>query len=184
MPLYGREQWFDRARKIFLEKKGETIVEIGSIRKIKWGRDGDGHSTFAWAEIGKKVYSVDIDPKATELTKTLFAQYPNVIVVCQDGIEFLNQFQEKIDLLYLDAWDVGTPQYQENHLLAYEAAKPHLHSNSLILIDDVAGETLGKGGLVIPAAIKDGWRIIFQEYQCLLELPMNFPEGRKPTMVD
>jgi hypothetical protein len=171
MAMYDREKCFRRTIETFLDKKGEVVVELGSIRKTEaeGGKHGDGHSTFVWAGIAKKVYSVDIDPKATELTKTLLAGYPNVIAVCQDAIEFLNQFQEKIDLLYLDAWDIGTPECQENHLRAYEAAKPNLHNNSLILIDDILDESLGKGGLVIPAAINDGWQIVFQEYQCLLE---------------
>ncbi|HON83195.1 MAG TPA: hypothetical protein PLI22_03550 [Caldisericia bacterium] len=69
---------------------------------------------------------------------------------------------------------------EENHLEAYQIAKKNLHDKSLILIDDTDviernGELFldnsgisGKGILVIPQAVKDGYKIMFSGRQVLL----------------
>ena len=85
-----------------------------------------------------------------------------------DGIDFLKNFPKKIDLLYLDAWDVAPGFYAENHLQAYLHAKDKLHEKSLILIDDTDVDEGGKGKWVVPKAIEDGYRVIFNGRQTLL----------------
>ena len=54
----------------------------------------------------------------------------------RDGIEFLSSFPSGIDLLFLDGWDVGTHEYAERHLEAYEVARDRLNTPNIILIDD------------------------------------------------
>ncbi|MEN6301285.1 MAG: class I SAM-dependent methyltransferase [Armatimonadia bacterium] len=165
---YGRAD-FVPTLELFAHLGGRVIVEIGSIRGE--GRQhlvGDGHSTIAWAEHAEDVFSIDIDPRATELTRRLTQQYGNVTAVTQDGVEFLQAFDQPIDLLYLDGWDTWLPECAERHLEAYLVARRSLHERSLILIDDTEDEAKSKGRLLIPQAQQDGWHIVFQRYQTLL----------------
>ncbi len=163
--LGSRREWFVRTLDLFAARGGRVIVEVGSLR-IPGNYDGDGYSTLAWAASGQSVYSVDIDQAATALTIEETKHLPNVVVVNGDGIAFLKCFGEPIDLLYLDAWDVGAPEYKERHLEAFQAAR--LAHKALVLIDDCDVDGLGKGELVIPAAMAAGFSVVFQERQTLL----------------
>lgn len=182
LPRFKRREYpaeyIKKAIEVFKSRNGRTIVEIGSMRSplphpIGSGhcKGGcmNGHSTMWWATTGANVYSVDISKESIELTSKICENFKNVHALLHDGIDFLKTFQQPIDLLFLDAWDVvdGTP-YAEKHLEAYLAAKPHLHGNSLILIDDTDIKNCGKGRLVIPEAIKDGYKIVFSGRQTLL----------------
>lgn len=162
---YGRKRWLDVVIKMLLDHGGKTVVEIGSIRQ-KGNIEGDGYSTVAWAQHLSKVYSVDIDPAATALTIKETQEYGNVIAVTQDGLEFLRNFKEPIDLLYLDAWHPDHPLCRENHRDCYLEAKPNLHSKSLVLIDDTMSSS-GKGFLAKPAILADGYTEVFEEWMTL-----------------
>lgn len=179
---------------IFLLKQrgGTIVVEIGAMRMplnhplAEFHIDCcmDGHSTAHFASNSLQVYSVDIDPQVVNnTTKEIekLGYLKHLQSKCMDGILYLQSFQERIDLLFLDAWDVGLPGFAEHHLDAYHAAKKNLHSKSLILIDDtdvdcVNGNVVfadglsGKGKYVIPEAQKAGWKIIFSGRQTLLSL--------------
>jgi hypothetical protein len=111
----------------------------------------------------------DIDKDACHLAAGYVQAYPNAKVVCGDGIKFLAKFQQPIGLLYLDGWDVipGT-DYAEKHLLAYQTARPRLAATSLILIDDTDLLMGGKGKLVLPAAIRDGYELMVLGRQTML----------------
>jgi hypothetical protein len=154
-----------------------NIVEIGCMRlPMNHALEefdpvccNDGHSTLFWATTGKPVWSVDIDRNACYLAASYVQSYPNAKLVCGDGIKFLEKFKEPIGLLYLDGWDVlpGT-DYAEKHLLAYRTARPRLAATSLILIDDTDLLMGGKGKLVLPAAIRDGYELIAFGRQTML----------------
>ena len=147
----------------------KVIVEIGSIRnKSARSHEGEGHSTLFWCKHCPLVYSVDIDPNATQITKEI-CNHDGLHAITSDAITWLTEFQDPIDILYLDAWDSGTPNYQENHVLAYQVSLKNLHQNSVILIDDtwvLVGD--GKGVLVVQKALQDGWKIVAHQYQVLL----------------
>jgi hypothetical protein len=76
-----------------------------------------------------------------------------------DGIEFLKNFDGKIDLLYLDGWDVGVNQYAEKHLEAFKAAEDKLADLHLISIDDTDFNTEagGKDKLLTPYLLDNGY---------------------------
>jgi hypothetical protein len=171
MKPYGRVPTINKALSEFRTRQGRLVVEIGSIRQ-RGNLVGDGYSTVAWAQFAEQVYSVDIDAEATALTREETGEFGNVVAVTQDGVEFLEAFNEPIDLLYLDAWDAFLPGSQENHLRAYMAARRNLHDLSLILIDDTNLGDGGKGRLVVPRAIEDGFNVIFAENQTLLGRPL------------
>jgi hypothetical protein len=171
MKPYGRVPTINKALSEFRTRQGRLVVEIGSIRQ-RGNLVGDGYSTVAWAQFAEQVYSVDIDAEATGLTREETEEFGNVVAVTQDGVEFLEAFNEPIDLLYLDAWDAFLPGSQENHLRAYMAARRNLHDRSLILIDDTNLVDGGKGRLVVPRAMEDGFNVIFAENQTLLGRPL------------
>ncbi len=151
----------------------KTIVEIGGARlPLDHTLDefnpvccNDGHSTYFWDRTDCEVYSVDINPGNEKLITSVC---PNVSVHTQDGIEFLRAFKKPIDLLFLDAWDVipGTP-YAEKHLEAYQTAKSILAQRHLILIDDTDVGGGGKGELLIPQLVKDGYITLIEGRQSL-----------------
>src|SRR5262249_52934130 len=87
MKAYGRTETIDKALRYFHERKGALIVEIGSIRQ-RGNINGDGYSTVAWSQHAKTVFSVDIDPAATALTREETAEFGNVRAITQDGVEF------------------------------------------------------------------------------------------------
>jgi hypothetical protein len=95
--------------------------------------------------------------------------YPNLTVHTGDGIDFLKRYERSIDLLFLDAWDVvpGTA-YAENHLEAYRAALPKLAPRCLVQIDDTDILNGGKGRLVIPQMIRDGFELVTWGRQAIL----------------
>ena len=88
-------------------------------------------------------------------------------------------FPKKIDLLYLDAWDV-TPgeQYAQNHLTAFMVAEPNLNDKHIILIDDtdiawsdthgfsIDNKALaGKGELLVPVLLERGYKLQWEGRQ-------------------
>ena len=163
--------------RLVLEFALQTIVEIGSMRQpLVHPLDefnpvccNDGHSTVHWAETGAKVVTIDVDPVCAAVLAPLRNRYPNLTVLTGDGIEFLCSFKNGIDVLYLDAWDVidGT-DYAERHLEAYEAAMPRLNSRCMVQIDDTDILNGGKGRLVIPRLIRDGFDLITWGRQAIL----------------
>lgn len=180
--------YIKRALEILQKRRGKVIVEIGSMRiPVNHPIEEDyhkcccdGHSTMLFALTRNDVYSVDIDPNAVNNTDAMLKKNGlRAFLLCADGIEFLRNFGERIDLLFMDAWDVDLSDSCEKHLEAYRAARPNLHADSLILIDDTDVELTdkgilfgdgraGKGKLVIPAAEADGWTVAFDGRQTLL----------------
>src|SRR6266446_9975357 len=86
-------------------KRPVCIVETGCMRKLDWG--GDGCSTLLFDKYvgvnGGQVYSVDIDPKATEFSRSLVNG--RTTISTSDSIEFLKNLNQRPDLLYLDSYD-------------------------------------------------------------------------------
>ena len=170
----------------------KTVVEIGSTRHgltpkcINYYYLGDnpfvappccadGHGGIMFALEGFDVHSVDIDKNCVihaewsfgslgrEIPKNLHLNIP------KDGIEFLKEFDEKIDVLFLDGWDVGTDLYKEKHLESFEVCKDKLSDTHLILIDDtdfiLTNE--GKDALLSPHLISLGYILLFDGRQKL-----------------
>jgi predicted O-methyltransferase YrrM len=151
----------------------KTIVETGTIRSHLWDyKIGDGHSTLRFAEycsrFGGKLYSIDIDPHAVVVSKSLVAErFPNadVEVIESDSVAYLKSFEDPIDVLYLDSDNDANLIFEE-----LKAALSNLHSESVVLIDDCfkKGEyDVEKGELVIPYLEENGWVMEASQYQAL-----------------
>lgn len=153
-----------------------VIVETGTIRnnEPRYMR-GDGHSARKFAEYlrynGGVLYSIDIDPDAVKLAKSILnIQYSDIEihVINSDSVQWLSNFEGDIDVLYLDSAN-------DSELILNEAKAgcPKLKKGGYLLIDDI-DESLGeKGKLVIPYLEKEGYELIKKDYQALFRKPFN-----------
>jgi hypothetical protein len=192
VPLYYRldltpeQQAYQRAKplpylaiatQLVREFSFRTIVEVGSIRQPMTHPLGgynplccnDGHSTLYFASTGAETFTVDNNPLCAEVLRPYVARHPNLHVTTGDGLDYLRGFDRPIDLFYLDAWDVIPGSgYAENHLEAYRVAQPRLCRTCLVQIDDTDILNGGKGRLVIPQMIRDGFTLITWGRQAML----------------
>lgn len=170
----------------------KTFVEIGSTRYAVtekcleyYNKDNeafiappcccDGHSGFFFTESGFDVYSVDIDENCRIQNEwsynNLGKKFPTNLhlEIPKDGIQFLNEFDKKIDVLFLDGWDKGTPLYAEKHLEAFQASESKLSDIHLVLIDDTDYITPdgGKDCLLSPYLLDKGYIPLFNGRQTL-----------------
>lgn len=137
--LAGRAATFRAVIREAIHQKARTIVETGCTRKeCNW--EGDGQSTIILSEFARWVngtfHTVDLDQEATELAHKLC---PGANVTCGDSVEFLNKHKQEIDLLYLDSFDLdlSNPHPAAMHcMFEFCAARPKLHSGSIVFIDD------------------------------------------------
>ena len=154
----------------------KIILEIGSIRS-KMGHDiqefnpnccNDGHSTYFWKKYtNADIYTVDIDSRCKNIIDT-DNRLIGVNSFIDDAIHFSKTFDKKIDLLFLDAWDVeNNSPYAEKHLEIYNILKDNLAKNCILLIDDTDIGLGGKGKLLIPVLIQNGFKCIFNKRQTL-----------------
>lgn len=166
-PTGRPERWdkflFDEALAEFEAIGGNIIVEIGSIRDGRpVAKHSDGWSTVRWAETGKRVHCIDLDPKAIAVTKAVVNGKGNVSYYCRDAIQFLRDFKGQIDLLYLDGPDADKGG-QELHLAMFLDAP--LAQKAIVLIDDCdlmpgRWQGRGKGERVLAEAQRRGFKLV------------------------
>lgn len=156
------------------------IIEIGTQREFNNTGDGSSTTFFSWFvnTYNGEFYSIDIESDYIEngrielKNKGLLTN--RVHLICDDGMRFIEKFNKKINLLYLDGWDYRGTDYEkklseEKHLECFMKSEKLLTDNSLILIDDVINQDTfeGKGHLLIPYLIKNNYNIILKEWQFL-----------------
>jgi hypothetical protein len=154
--LNKRQEGFQKIFDYLSKRKNPIIVETGTYREED-NYEGDGCSTVLFDTFvdyhGGCVISVDIDPNACELAKeyTLFTE-----VVESDSVEFLGTLEGKVDLLYLDSFNIDNWNNDwapaAHHLKELFAAKNCIKEGTLIVVDDnlktPKGQRLGKGRLI------------------------------------
>lgn len=169
----------------------KTVVEIGATRHgitpncvnyfynsnnpfVSPPCCADGHGGIFFSLEGFETYSVDIDENCETHIRWSYESIGREIpsnlnlFIPKDGLEFLNEFEGNIDILFLDGWDVGTYEYAENHLKAFEVSKEKLSDVHLILIDDTDFTmSEGKDVLLSPHLISLGYTLLFDGRQKL-----------------
>jgi hypothetical protein len=128
-----------------------------------------------------KIHTVDIASSHINRCRYMNKDANNIIYHIDNSINFLNNYNGKIDVLYLDTGDM-TPINETSKLQLEEAkiiVKRNLISDDgLILIDDVRscvpldnGENVefGKGCLSIKYLIENGFDMVMDEYQTILK---------------
>ncbi len=153
-----------------------VIVEIGSIRfqmrhsitEFNPACCNDGHSTYFWKHHSNaEIYTVDIDPNCKSVIDS-DNRLSGVNAYNNDAFEFVKDFDKKIDLLFLDAWDVGPGSpYAEAHIEIYNKLKDNLSKNCIIIIDDTDIGEGGKGKLIIPQLLDDGFLMVINKRQTI-----------------
>ena len=155
-----------------LKNSNINIVEIGTLRD---NNKGGGHSTYKFGEycskLGGKVHTVDILPEAIEYSiKATWEYQPWIKYYIQYSEVFLNNFTEKIDLLYLDGYD-STPKNEhkasEKQLNEIKAALPKLKHKCIVLLDDADLPEGGKAKFSSKFLIDNGFELIIDNYQQL-----------------
>ena len=167
----GRNETFKILMKYLEDNniRNPIIVETGTTR-LAHKQAGDGHATRIFdAYINYydgQVYSIDIDKKACECAKSLVSEKSNII--CSDSVKYLNEFNKKIDLLYLDSFDFNSRNPEpsmKHHLKELLASLKNLKSGSLVIVDDNKVSDKGKGYYVKEHLLKLNAKILFDEYQ-------------------
>ncbi len=179
-----------------LDKKNRPIflVETGCVRRENtW--EGEGQSSILFDRFcsewpGSVAYSVDINPEATKLCKTLVSSALEVHT--GDSVSFLRNLAanrspdfQYLDLLYLDSYDVdfNNPHISAlHHMKELMAAATLINAETLVVIDDAPSQGLfiqsdngpalimspevsGKGKYVADYARTVGLEPVFSSYQ-------------------
>lgn len=156
----------------------KVIVETGCLRQPgNWA--GDGQSTllfdsYAAAE-NAKFWSVDISAEAITAARDVVS--PRTQLVLGDSVRFLSVFNETIDVLYLDSFDLDKSNpfpAALHHLMELCAARSLLKSGSVVIVDDTweqNGGTVGKGQLVAKFMRQIGAKRLANGYQDVWLMP-------------
>ncbi|NDD58645.1 MAG: class I SAM-dependent methyltransferase [Chlamydiae bacterium] len=179
-PKDKRYKTFMAAINLLNQRQAQTIVETGTARFGSSNFEGDGGSSIIfsdWAnDHAATFYSVDINQDyINDAYEAVQKTIPNIktplFFICSDSIEFLRNFGQSIDFLYLDSYDfdVNDPlPSQQHHLEELKASYRWLHEDSVIMIDDCNLPFGGKGKLAIEFLTKRGWKMLRNEYQVIL----------------
>tara|TARA_Y100000768_G_scaffold369284_1_gene334028 strand:- start:2597 stop:3163 length:567 start_codon:yes stop_codon:yes gene_type:complete len=144
---------FKETLKICLNRNFKNIVETGTsrgkikfffFRKYNWK---DGMSTIMFAEYAKfmngKLHTCDISKKNITNAKKFTSNFRNYVnYYIDDSVNFLINFKETIDLLYLDSFDGHNKDRASKHQLEEaKASIDKLCPKALILLDDKGAKT-------------------------------------------
>jgi hypothetical protein len=182
-PETGRNNSFLKVIEILEQTYSQpiTIVETGCIRNTtEESKFGDGWSTLNWDYYAKKtnskVYVIDIDQNHINKSMEIVPPSEFVEYTKDDSINYLQNFDKKIDLLFTDSYDYCGDEENirkcHNHALnEVIAAWDKLKDNCFVLIDDVFNDQWdGKGKLSIPYLLENGFELVyFIDSQVLLK---------------
>lgn len=172
-PVTGRDSSFYWTVRAIVTKLGTNLVmvETGCIRNTtEESKFGDGWSTVNWEYVAKEtdsvVYVVDIDENHLSKSKQIVPESKYIVYTKQDSIEFLQNFDKKIDFLFLDSYDYcgdeeNVRRCHVHQLNEVKAAMDKLNDKCLVLIDDVFDTNWnGKGKLSIPYLLENGFKVL------------------------
>jgi SAM-dependent methyltransferase len=182
-PETGRNKSFLKVIEILEEtyKEPINIVETGCIRNTtEESKFGDGWSTLNWEyyckKTNSKLYVVDISKENILKSKEIVPESELIKYTVSDSVEYLQNFDKKIDLLFLDSFDYCGDAENilrcHNHSLnEIKSAWDKLNNNCFVLLDDVHNDTWdGKGKFSIPYLFDNNFELVyFIDSQVLLK---------------
>ena len=176
-----RQKTFRRAIELLEERSATCLIETGVARYGLRNSKSDGASTAVfglWAKTNNaSLYSVDISPESIDGAREAVEELgllEQVKLVTGDSVQFLENFADPVDFLYLDSYDYDKHDQsvqmasQEHHLKEFKAIEEQLGPDSVVLIDDCDLPGGGKGKTVIEYMIRKGWQVDTSAYQVLL----------------
>ena len=145
-----------------------------------------GVFTKTFAECLKNIadldfHTVDINQNHINISKYMTKEYSFMKYHTSSSEDFLNNFKGKIDFIYLDTGDLvpleptAELHFRETKIIV---ERDLISEYGLILIDDVrslapyqSGYNImyGKGCLSIPYFLENGFKMVMDEYQCILQ---------------
>lgn len=169
--LGKRSSGFQTALGWMIDNGGKNIIETGCLRTHdNWV--GDGYSTLVFGEAAKwfnlHLWTVDINSgslvAAQVVTEHLKSQ---ITYTLGDSIDFLEKFEDNIDLLYLDSLDsdINALAAQEHQMKELEAAYGKLSKKAAVLLDD--NFDAGKTKRTNKTLKNIGWQQLLDGYQAL-----------------
>lgn len=184
----------------FQNLSGKSLIEIGSTREIVSYQNSSEFFIKFCKKHNMKFISIDMDPKCSENALNFCKKhnFDNYLIKTMKGEDFLKDYKEKIDFIYLDAFDFWHPghsdirkeSYKNNlgvelsqddklcHQMHYECAY-HMINNkcvtkdTIICHDDIVTSDAkkGKGVLSIPYLLENGFKISkYQSKGMILEI--------------
>jgi hypothetical protein len=189
--LSQRKNTFSKTIELLKPYNNIVIVELGTSRSFKsWGISSDLNDWFpnnpekwAWSDgcftrlftdnLKDKEYTIhtiDPCPNAIKVVTTMCGDINNVKIHQTKSTDFLKDFGDKIDLLYMDHLESGEEACKV-HLedAKYIVENNMMSENGIILIDDCPPNQTGKGKYSIPYLLDNGFEMIIHEYQMLLK---------------
>ena len=140
----------DRAKQAdtILKSLEQTTLNEGPINIIETGASqnwDDGMMGILFAKIaqrtGGKMWVVDIDPNILERARIKFGEYGLDFVEFHlgDSVQFLQDFNDRVDMIHLDSWDLNLEDYFPSALHGwreFEAIKDKVDTGTIIIVDD------------------------------------------------
>jgi len=136
---------------------------------------GAGIFTKVFAENLKddncNIYTVDPDSNAISIVTAMCQEYKNVKICKTYSTNFLFDFDEKIDFLYMDHMETSEEAaFQHLNDIKLIIDKDIMSENGVILIDDIGHNIIdGKGKYSIPFLQNNNYKITIHDYQVLME---------------
>ena len=190
------EESYNHVLSSMKEKDEYTIVELGSSRSfVTGGLEGclstnikywnpNEPKLWDWGagiftkvflenlkEVNHKLYTIDPNSDAIAIVKVICNNYENVSIIQDYSTNFINNFNDKIDFLYMDHMETSeeaAKQHLEDAKIIIE--KDLMNKNGIILIDDIGSNIVdGKGKYSIPFLLENGYEIVIHEYQVLMK---------------
>ena len=167
---FALSEAYKRKLKIFVETgvaRGKQKIFFFS--RINWK---DGMSTMIFSDYVKLVqghlYSCDIKKINVYHAKKFVKKNLDVVsFFIDDSLKFLNNFDKKIDFLYLDSLDGQFEGASKHQLKEVEIVLAKLNKNALILLDDKGVKTK----LSINYLLENSYKIVNEtKEQVLLSL--------------
>ncbi|WP_350287502.1 class I SAM-dependent methyltransferase [uncultured Croceitalea sp.] len=175
-----RRETFRLSLQLLKQIRARTIIETGTSREGLHGAKSNGAATIVFGKWAKEndafVHSVDISKESVENAQLEVNRQnlQNVVEIHHsDSLQFLTNFEQSVDFLYLDSYDYSNDievqkKSQAHHLKEFMAIEKQLHDQTIVLIDDCDLPNGGKGKDVIAYMQKNGWRVAVDAYQVLL----------------
>lgn len=169
-----RYETFKLAFDLLSDLPNHRILETGCVRlKDDWGA---GYSTMLFGEFcklfGGKLITIDNSEQHMNICKELTREYSEHIeYVIGDSLDMLSEIKSKVDLLYLDSFDLDLDgdrvPSQKHNLNEFIKSESILHEKSIVLIDDCFyGD--GKPRLTKEYMVNNGWKVVCELQQILL----------------
>ena len=188
---FQNQELFERSIGYF-NNKPINIFETGS--SAKWGTNSSILFDSYIKKFGGSFITVDLRGEANNYLKKRFSK--NSLSFVDDSINFIksfeNDFFKKVDLVYLDSYDldINNPGPSMNHCLEeFLLLDKKIKTNSLVVIDDTPNEEAfnkymkqhlrknidnfdfipGKGSTVLQNSVMEKYEILYQFYGVILK---------------